>query len=299
MKIEHLIARYLLTHKTLSLQEIGNFRVNGDFALPTEEDKELILPENAIEFEYNPKAKQDDSFIEYIVEHTRKIKPLATSDLESFTILGKQFMNIGKPLPIEGLGILFKNQLGNYEFKQGSSFIQKPEQSQPAVKEKERPEIDFSSPPRKKGNAKWLAAAITIAVAAILSIIFYTQRKKSAENVEQPVSVAADSSRETGKPDSTLLVSAQAARDSISQVQTKPATDSFSFKVVIREYNDAALADKKLAQFKTYGHKLILIKPDSSRFLLAMPFMNPATDSTRMRDSLKVLFGGTPFVYKP
>lgn len=298
MKIEHLIARYLLTHKTLSLQEIGNFRVNGDFVLPTEEDKELILPENAIEFEYDPKARQDDSFINYIVEHTRKIKPLATSDLESFTILGKQFMNIGKPLPLEGLGILFKNQLGKYEFKQGNSFIQKPEQNQPAVKEKERPEIDFSSPPRKKGNTKWLAALITIAVAAILSIIFYTQRKKSIEEVEQPVSMVTDSSRNINKPDSSQSTAQQVSKDSLSQTPVQVAADSFSFKVVIREYDNAALADKKLAQFKTYGHKLILIRPDSNRFLLAMPFMKPAADSTRMRDSLKVLFGGTPYLHK-
>ncbi|MFN8244987.1 MAG: hypothetical protein U0T56_01200 [Ferruginibacter sp.] len=39
---------------------------------------------------------------------TRKIKPLATSDLESFTMLGKQFMNIGKPLILEGLGTPFE-----------------------------------------------------------------------------------------------------------------------------------------------------------------------------------------------
>ena len=114
MKIELLIAPYLLTYKTLSLQDIGTFHVTQDLVLPTEQDKELMLPENAIRFDYNPRAGQDDAFIKYIMEQTRKIKPLATSDLESFTMLGKQFMNIGKPLMLEGLGMLFKNQSGQY-----------------------------------------------------------------------------------------------------------------------------------------------------------------------------------------
>ena len=75
MKIELLIAPYLLTYKTLSLQDIGTFHVTQDLVLPTEQDKELMLPENAIRFDYNPRAVQDDAFIKYIMEQTRKIKP--------------------------------------------------------------------------------------------------------------------------------------------------------------------------------------------------------------------------------
>ena len=39
MKIELLIAPYLLTYKTLSLQDIGTFHVTQDLVLPTEQDK--------------------------------------------------------------------------------------------------------------------------------------------------------------------------------------------------------------------------------------------------------------------
>jgi len=121
MKIEQLIVQFLYKNKKVTLQDIGIFYLSPDIIIPEDSDKETVLPENAIRFEYNTKAAQDEDLINYIVQQTRKIKPLATSDLESFTILGRQFMNIGKPLPIEGLGILQKNQLGGYEFIQGSS----------------------------------------------------------------------------------------------------------------------------------------------------------------------------------
>src|SRR5258707_1269991 len=121
MKIEQLIVQYLYTNKKVTLQDIGVFHLSDSVNIPVEHEKDAALPDNAISFEYNIKSVQDDGLIDFIVQQTRKIKPLATSDLESFTILGRQFMNIGKPLPIEGLGILQKNQHGEYEFIQGHS----------------------------------------------------------------------------------------------------------------------------------------------------------------------------------
>ena len=79
---------------------------------------------------------------------------------------------------------------------------------------------------------------------------------------------------------------------------TEPAiTDSFSFKVVIREYKDSATAQKKLKTFTEYGYKLILIKVDPANYRLAMPFTSPIADSAKVRDSLKnKIFGGKPYV---
>lgn len=292
MKIELLIAPYLLTYKTLSLQDIGTFHVTQDLVLPTEQDKELMLPENAIRFDYNPRAGQDDAFIKYIMEQTRKIKPLATSDLESFTMLGKQFMNIGKPLILEGLGMLFKNQSGQYEFKQGISYHNPVDTQSPQLKEKETAEISFSTPPRKQGNKNWLAAIIVLVIAVALGLLFYSLRSKKNEQAEKPVVLQQETL--PSKPDTLATALEQKKVDSLASIP--PKTDSFSFKVVIREYNNAAMAEKKQAQFKTYGYQLMQIKVDSTHYLLAMPFMNPLSDSTRIRDSLKILFGGKPYL---
>lgn len=292
MKIELLIAPYLFSHKTLSLQDIGTFHLNQDIIMPAESDKEYVLPENAVSFEYDPRASKDEQFILYIMEQTRKIRPLATSDLESFTMLGKQFMNIGKPLILEGLGLLMKNQQGHYEFKQGTSFLNRAESQTPQLKEKESTEIDFSAPRRKKSNKGWLAGVIVIVIASALGVLFYTLRNRNKEMAEKPVPIMQDTL--PAKPDSALAQNQPLRTDSVSAGNNK--TDSFSFKVVIREYDNQAMADKKLAQFKTYGHKLIQVPVDSTHILLAMPFMNPLSDTGRIRDSLKVLFGGNAYI---
>ncbi|RYD71020.1 MAG: hypothetical protein EOP53_24385, partial [Sphingobacteriales bacterium] len=104
MKVEQLLVQYLYKNKTVSIQDIGRFNISPEFIIPAEGDKDSSLPEGAIQFEYDKNALPDEGLIDYIVEQSRKIRPLASSDLESYTILTRQFLNIGKPLPIEGLG---------------------------------------------------------------------------------------------------------------------------------------------------------------------------------------------------
>ena len=116
MKIEQLIVQYLYLNKQVTLQGIGTFRLDPAVVLPAgnEKEKDFIMPENAVQFEYNLKAGEDEGLVKYIVQHTRKILPLASSDMESYAMLAKQFLNIGKPLVIEGVGTVQKNQQGNY-----------------------------------------------------------------------------------------------------------------------------------------------------------------------------------------
>jgi hypothetical protein len=78
----------------------------------------------------------------------------------------------------------------------------------------------------------------------------------------------------------------------------KPATnpDGYTFKVVIKEYNTKEAAEKAYTRLSSYGHFLLMYPRDSSTFVIAMPFKKPATDSLRTRDSIKVLFGGKPYI---
>ncbi|MEO6933394.1 MAG: hypothetical protein ABI151_17305, partial [Chitinophagaceae bacterium] len=184
MKIEHIIAQYLYTNKKVTLQDIGTFHLSPNITLPGESDKDSVLPDNAISFDYNIKAVQDDGLIEFIVQQTRKIKPLATSDLESFTILGRQFMNIGKPLPIEGLGILQKNQLGEYEFIQGHTVNSRLEPIPAALREKNKEEIVFTTPARKQQNVTGILVAVIIflVLAGAAALYFVMKSNKDVKS---------------------------------------------------------------------------------------------------------------------
>ena len=86
MKLEHLLIQYFYTSKELSLQGIGKFLLSQDLVLPPDTEKEVVMPENAIGFEFNIKATEDEGLISYIVENTKKIRPLASADLDSFYI---------------------------------------------------------------------------------------------------------------------------------------------------------------------------------------------------------------------
>ena len=119
MKIEQALVLYLLKHKHISLQGIGAFKIDAMIPESTDNDKPVFIPPGAISFIYDPRTGEDDELIDFIVQSTKKIKPLASADLDSFLTLGRQFLNIGKPFTIQNLGTLEKLKNGDLEFKPG------------------------------------------------------------------------------------------------------------------------------------------------------------------------------------
>ncbi|MEO6720449.1 MAG: SPOR domain-containing protein, partial [Ferruginibacter sp.] len=111
------------------------------------------------------------------------------------------------------------------------------------------------------------------------------------ETKAEPATTTAIIDTTTNKPDTTVKV------DTPVNITAPVANSSNgSFNIVLRNYNNADAADKALKKFKTYGHKMVVIKIDSINYQLAMPFSTPLSDTTRARDSLKRFFGGRPFV---
>ena len=296
MKIEQLIVQYLYTNKKVTLQDIGVFHLSPSVTISPEQDKDAVLPDNAITFEYNIKAVQDDNLIDFIVKQTRKIKPLATSDLESFTILGRQFMNIGKPLPIEGLGILQKNQLGEYEFIQGHSINPRLEPLPALLREKDKEDIIFTTAPRRQQSKSGVVAAVMVFLLLAASAAFYFIFKNNKEpKAEQLVVQKAPDTSAISRRDSSGVNIPAPVKDSPSTI-TPVKTDDYSFKIVIRDYTTQETSTAVFKKFTTYGHKLVQYSKDSVVFKLAMPFNSALSDTTRAKDSLKLLFGGKPYV---
>lgn len=300
MKIEHLIVQHLFKNRSVTLQDIGTFHLAADAPLPDESNAGYTLPENAVRFEFDKKAKQDDALIDFIVTQTRKIKPLASSDLESYSILAKQFLNIGKPFPIEGLGVLQKNQEGIYEFTQGNYVHAKLEAAPALLKEKAENEISFSattSPREKQKSKSWLLIGILLLLFITAGVLYYFFKKSNKDSGTEPVvidNITVDSIPHNN-PDTTIKLQAVPA-DSSKPLTTAVKTDSFNFKIVLKEYPNKLLAEKAYNKLTSYGHKLLIYPKDSTVYKIAMPFMNPLSDTTRMRDSLRRFFQGNPYV---
>ncbi len=287
MKIEQLIVQHLYNSKKVSLEDIGTFHLSPNVNLNGDE-KDAVLPENAITFEFQPKAQRDESLVDFIVQHSRKIKPLATSDLESYSILGREYLNIGKPFIIEGLGILQKTQFGTYEFVQGHTINPKLEAQAAHIKEKEDHVIDFSSPSRKNNSGKTGIAVLAVIVLVLIAaaIIYFVTREPKVPVITNGENNADSAQQLIQVP----LLDSTAIRDSIAKADSLRVADNTTFKVVIKRFDTKEAADKSLASYTIAGYNFEVKEFDSSYYILK-GFYSPVTDTTKIKDSLSRLLG--------
>jgi hypothetical protein len=172
MYIEQHLAGFLSENKSVTLQGIGTFHLLH--SADSEMKNPIEFPADSIEFSPNVKANQDDLFIAYLMEKTKKIKPLLTSDLESYTLVCNQFLNIGKQLSLKNIGVLYKKQKGEFEFKQGNIVIDTVENPQALTTEKKPPnEISFASVSKKKSLLASNKTGIAIILLLFIGIVIY------------------------------------------------------------------------------------------------------------------------------
>lgn len=295
MKIDQVLIHYLLKNKQLPLQGIGTFRLEASLAETADPDKPILIPENAISFLYDPKVGQDESLVDFIVENTGKIKPLAASDLESYLMLGRQFLNIGNPFILPNIGTIQKTNSGELVFKGGQYAFDRVEPQRTKIEDEgaeEHEENMFNDYQREHKSQNGKAALIVIALLLIGFIVWAVWRyafdhesQPEKINTTETIIPLADSSHKT---DSANMVKPLPDSNKIAQ---KNASDSFTFKVVVNQFNNQQLASTRLAKLKTYGRKVILYTNDSITYKIAEPFMRPLSDTAKVLDSLERYYG--------
>lgn len=299
MKIEQLLVQYLYNNKEVSLQGIGTFRLAHSVVLPADNDKDFSIPADGISFTYDPKTPEDDALINFIVQQTRKIKPLASADLDSYIMLSKQFLNIGKPLRIEGIGTLLKNQAGQYDFTPGQYITPKIEPAVKPLKEKLDDDVSFrAAEERKPVNVKkWaliIGLLLVLAGGGYATWWYFTNKAHNKATFEQP-----KPEKETATaPDSNKTVSTRPPDSTTQNTTTKPADpNSPLFKVVFMTTTDKFKAIARMSQQLARGHKVIMYTADSITYKLAEPFILPLSDTLRVKDSLaKWYYGKKVFI---
>ena len=297
MKTEQLIVQYLYSNKKVTLQDIGVFNIATEINIPEDSDKDIVLPADAIQFVYDPKAPVDDGLVAFIMESTRKIKPLAYSDLESFIILNKQFLNIGKPLVFEGMGTLQKTQVGDYAFTQAATSHVTTEEMPKLITEKQKEKISFATPPKEKNttgnkNLVWIILALVIILGSAIAIFFYNKDSK-VENITATI--------ENAPVDTLPNLNKDSIANKVTPIPTPQSVvnDSNTFYIVIKEYSDLATANKSLKRFVSFGNNVMLATKDSVTFKLRMPFIKSISDTLRVKDSLSKFFQVKAYVELP
>jgi hypothetical protein len=307
MKMEQMIVQYLYSNKKVTLQEIGTFSISSDISIPMDSEKDTIMPENYIEFKYDSKAGVDDGLIDYIVANSRKIRPLATSDLESFISLNKQFLNIGKPLVMEGLGTLHKTQAGDYAFTQAGTSHVLLQDTPKIITEKIIEKVTFATPPKEKSsNVNKIAIIgvlgfIILGALGLLAYYFIIKSTSTSTNTENNSEVSTpakdtSTSKQTNTSDTSTV---KKIKDSLAAVRPVNTSDTNNFYIVIKEFNNLSLAQKRFAILTNYGNKLVLTTKDSLTYKLRMPFQKPLSDTLRVKDSIGIFFQAKTYVELP
>jgi hypothetical protein len=297
MKIEQLLISFFVQNKKFSLQGIGSFYLLADPIVSKDDIQNFVLPENSIEFKSDKNTEQDELLIQYISEITKKIKPLATSDLESFTMLNKQFLNLGKPIILEGIGSITKKKEGILEFTQANKIIlhhetasgyDTKEISDQFLKNTNK---DISSKKTKKSNLIFFSLIFLFTI--IIAIVIYYFLQNSKKDTIQP--------NEENEVQAIQNDTAQIKKDSLVALESTLLlkVDSIrNFKIIVGTYTSLIQAKKgfkSLSESKTRKN-LIMYTKDSVEYYLAVPILGNINDTIKIKDSIIKQFGKKVFI---
>lgn len=297
MKFDDQLAAFLYENKSLRLEGIGTFTLDNKVSVPHEQEKEIYYPIEGLSFTYNPKSDTDENVIIYLVKKLHKIQPLIRSDLESYLSNIKQFINLGKPYTIEGIGTLSKNNQGTYEFTPGN-FLPVKEELNP-----KRENAEHNYPVRSQSNAGRIFVVVLIAISALAVLagigwgVTNLLSTKQAANETEEQQGFIDTIPQAEVNTSTPITTASSSNPNATTAtagNTNTGRDSVSYKMIFEVTTSKERALKRTAQLHSYHHnsKYDTVRVgDVVRYRLFLPVRIKPTDTTRVKDSLSIFLG--------
>ncbi len=291
MKFDELLAEYLYETKTLHLEGIGTFTLDGKVSVPNESDKGIYYPIDGLNFKHRPREGTDEALIAFLVKKLGKIQPLVRSDLESYLSNVKQFINLGKPYTIEGIGTLHINNQGTYEFTPGN-FLPVKEELNP---KRENPEHNYPQKGQNSAGGKLLLIALVVLISlAALAAMGWGVYTLVVNNkpAEEEVSLSADS-LQTQNPlvDTINDASVKPVGDSIAS--TGNTGDTAQYKMIFEitpEKQRAISRSSKLQISKINAGYDSVGDGNNRRYRIFVTKRLSAADTVKVRDSVARFF---------
>jgi hypothetical protein len=283
VKVNTLLAGFLYDHKILSLQGIGVFSLDDSFYLPDTADKNADFTLTGVHYTHDRKAETDPLIIDYLVKQMGKIKPLVAADLDSHLSLMKQFINLGKPYEIEGIGTLNKTNDGSFVFTPGKVLVEMTGVNHPVAQDHFITEGFFSNQPKKNiGNNKTVAfyALLLLVVVIILAGtgwgIYTLLHNATAE-------------------ETTVMEDTPVTIDTVPQTIAPPiiVNDSVNYKMIVFQTKwkfKISPLYKTYTNYKTGVQLDSIMQKDTLRYRLFVPMTCIPADTTRLVDSLGKYF---------
>jgi hypothetical protein len=318
LKLPQLLSQYLYQTRKLDLPGIGSFTLDADVVIPQESDRIGHVSATGIRFRNAVIPVADDSLINFIKEHTGKMKSLTEADLDFYLTTGRQLLNIGKPFYLEGIGTLIKTKEGGLEFAPGDYMVARSEDHNP-----ERRAAGYDEPARDReaqGNStkqRVLLVLIIIGLGVIGWAGYYLYKRNSfSEPVEKQAVVLPDTAKSVSGHTSGQADTASKTKDSVAipaahtpaaptpgaptpgvaaPSNTVPATVAAAlpppagatmYRFVILATDNKHHALKRYNQLLGYQLNIKMYQKDSAWFKLYFPIAAMPKDTSYIRDSL-------------
>lgn len=300
LKLAPLLADYLYQHKRLDLPGIGSFFMDPGAVIQSDNNKNgKPTPTEGISFENNTSIKEAPDLIGFISAQTGKMKALAAADLSSHLELVQQFLNIGKPFLLDGIGSLVKIKSGSYEFTSGAILTEKlKDLTAKEATATSATEESFSSYDPLVGNKTnppaWRrpVVALLILIGAGLAVWGgYTVYKKNASKRE----IAASAGNITTDPPANPAPTTAAIDSNANAIAAANKIPDGNYKFIFEVANKKrALA--RLNTLRTYQWNMQMETKDSQQFKLYMILPAMAADTTHLLDSFTAFNGRRVFI---
>jgi hypothetical protein len=290
LKLAPLLAQYLYEHKKLDLAGIGTFLL--DPTARTNPDAQHAS--EGISFQNNAAVKDDEALISFISSQTGKMKSLASSDLSSYLELARQFLNIGKPFQIEGIGTLVKMKSGQFEFTPDHLLIDKVKDS--GIKELSATSTSDGSlttyeslKPHVEESPPYKRVFLGLLIVATTALIIWAGYKLYKSNSSTNPTEEEKTTEETVPVTDTTKYTSPVRDTASTPTQTTNAPTSGTYRFVIEvAYKQRAM--HRYQALKKGGVAVQISTNDSITYKLY--FLLPATpaDTARIADSLSVWY---------
>jgi hypothetical protein len=318
LKLPQLLSQFLYQTRKLDLPGIGSFTLDADVVIPQESDKIGQVAATGIHFKNANIIAPDDALIDFLKEHTGKMKSLTASDLDFFLTTGRQLLNIGKPFYIDGIGTLIKTKDGRLDFAPGEYMVARLEDSGPERR------VSYDEPQRERESPKNYSARQAFLVIGIIGGLvvigwggyyLYKRNNFSEPAAEKQAVVIPDSTLQKdtsavaghSPADTTAATPTPAAPPAVRPVPAPPVTAASAASVPVPEgaslYHFIILATsnkfhalKRYNQLLGYQLNIKMDQKDSAYFKLYFPIAAPPRDTTQIKDSLADVYAA-PHVF--
>lgn len=285
-----LIRDYFYENKSVSFEKVGELRIDTGIA-----SAEQMSSKQAIHFMFNKRAITSPGLADFIAAKTGKNKVLIGSDLESFVELMRQFMNIGKPYEMEGVGILKLGSSGEYEF---AAFDDTYKKDEPKISRKQKAKTDSPLAVKKSSNKGILMLFALVIVLGVLGVIGWGTYKLFVENKNNAAVQTETLNTDTSAQNNTVPPVSQDTtvfrEDSVPEKDTAVISlkDTMEYKFIHETTTSAARAYERMRVLRSWGHPsgVDSVKRDSVTFYtLYFKYRLNVTDTAAMKDSLQKL----------